>query len=363
VTPRLVYLVGQFQSGGQERQLYYLLKTMDREKLHPAVAVWSHREDDPYNAKIRELGVEIIPFKWKGSFTEKLAGWRRYLLSAKPEVVHSYTFFTNFLAWYGCRGTRAIPIGSVRSGFFRGRRKVGQPIGMLSARFPRTQLFNSRTALDEADRALPPFRPKFRYLVRNGLDLSLFDPAPPDFTDIHLVGIGGLIGLKQWDLVIRAAHLLVKKGTNLRVTIAGEGPERPALERLISDLGMGERVKLNGYTEDIPALIKSATILVHPSNMEGCPNAVMEAMAGGRAVVASPAGDIPYLVEDGVSGFIVPIGDLDPLTDRIERLLAEPDLCTRMGAAGRTIAEREFSLDALVNGTLDVYRKAGWERG
>lgn len=87
---------------------------------------------------------------------------------------------------------------------------------------------------------------------------------------------------------------------------------------------------------------------------------VMEAMACGRAVVATDVGDARRLVQEGRTGFVVPRGDAEGLADRVARLVEDPCLCRRMGEAGRERAEREFGLDRLVDETLAVYRSEGW---
>jgi len=94
---------------------------------------------------------------------------------------------------------------------------------------------------------------------------------------------------------------------------------------------------------------------------EGCLDVVMEAMACGRAVVATDAGDVPYLVEDGKAGFVVRRGDDMTLAARMATLITNLDLCQQMGEAGRARAEREFGLDRLVAETLAAYRAAGWK--
>jgi glycosyltransferase involved in cell wall biosynthesis len=99
---------------------------------------------------------------------------------------------------------------------------------------------------------------------------------------------------------------------------------------------------------------------VHTSDSEGCPNVVMEAMACGRAVVATDAGDVPTLVEDGKTGFVVPRGDEATLLARLVTLMTDHDLCRRMGEAGRAKAEQQFGLDRLVSETLAAYRAMGW---
>jgi glycosyltransferase involved in cell wall biosynthesis len=118
---------------------------------------------------------------------------------------------------------------------------------------------------------------------------------------------------------------------------------------------------LIGYTENISGLLANARFLVHTSDSEGCPNVVMEAMACGRAVVATDAGDVPCLIEDGKTGFVVPRGDEAALLARIITLMTDHDLCRRMGEAGRVKAERQFGLDRLVSETLAAYRAMGWK--
>jgi N,N'-diacetylbacillosaminyl-diphospho-undecaprenol alpha-1,3-N-acetylgalactosaminyltransferase len=115
-----------------------------------------------------------------------------------------------------------------------------------------------------------------------------------------------------------------------------------------------------GARHDIPALLADAAFLVHTAENEGCPNVVLEAMACGRAVIAMDAGDIPYLVEEGHTGFVIRQNDEVALADRIGLLLDDEFLCRRMGEAARATAEREFSLQRLASETLNVYRTAGW---
>jgi len=107
--------------------------------------------------------------------------------------------------------------------------------------------------------------------------------------------------------------------------------------------------------------LKDATFLVHTSDDEGCPNVVMEAMACGRAVVATDAGDVPYMIEDGITGFLVRRGDDSTLVESIVRLMSDNDLTCRMGDSARAKAEEDFGLTHLGTETLAAYRMAGWE--
>jgi glycosyltransferase involved in cell wall biosynthesis len=198
--------------------------------------------------------------------------------------------------------------------------------------------------------------------VRNGLDLERFSCALPAVGGrIRIVGVGSLVPVKRWDRLLRAAVELKQGGFNYLIQIAGDGRLRRMLDQQARDLGIADCVEFLGYTDDIPGLLAHARFLVHTSDSEGCPNVVMEAMACGRAVVATDVGDIPSLVEDGKTGFVVPRGNEAALRARMVTLMTDQDLCRRMGEAGRAKAEQQFGLDRLVSETLAAYRAMGWK--
>jgi len=358
---RILYLVGQLGAGGSERQLWYLLQAMDRERYQPAVAVWNFSEEDVYVGKIRALNVPVYGVSNMPSPAAKLRAFRRLVRQVKPEVVHSYTFYTNFAAYWAARGMRSLPVGSIRCDFTLGTKTSGFCLGRLSARWPRDQICNSSLAAETARRWQGPFAPRRLFVVRNGLDLEQFCSAPSTTNGkIRIVGIGLLKPGKRWDRLVRAAGELKRSGYDFSVRIVGDGVMRGSLKDQAEVLGVADRVEFIRYSDNIPALLTDATFLVHTSDHEGYPNVVMEAMACGRAVVATDAGDVPSLVEDGRTGFIVPRGDNEKLCSRMVTLMKDHDLCRTMGEAGRVQAERLFGLDRVVSETFDAYRAMGW---
>jgi glycosyltransferase involved in cell wall biosynthesis len=176
-----------------------------------------------------------------------------------------------------------------------------------------------------------------------------------------VVGVGSLFPVKRWDRLLVATAALQQQGLNFLVRIVGDGPLRAALLQQVQALGLAECVEFVAYSADIPGLLAEATLLVHTSDSEGCPNVVLEAMACGRAVVATDAGEVPLVVEDGQTGFVVRRGDNATLITRMAALITDRDLCRRMGAAGRAKAEREFGVERLVADTLAAYRAVGWK--
>jgi glycosyltransferase involved in cell wall biosynthesis len=359
---RILYVIGQLGAGGSERQIVSLLEGMDRSHYSPRVAVWNFCEDDTYVSRIRELHVPIHCFSAPQSRVAKLRGLRRLVEHLKPDVVHSYSFYTNFGAWWATRRTKSVAVGAVRSDFITETTSSGILLSSLSARWPRIQMYNSFIAAEKARHARSLFVPQRIFVVRNGLDLGRFRTIPlsPNGST-RIVGIGSLLQTKRWEALLKAAVVLRDHRLDFLIEIAGSGPLRESLERQTQDLGLAGKVKLIGHVEDIPACLANSTFLAHTSDVEGCPNAVMEAMACGRAVVATDAGDIPSLVDDGNTGFVVRRGDDEALVNRMLRLVSDRDLCRRMGEAGRSKAEREFGLNRLVEETLAAYQAAGWE--
>ena len=183
----------------------------------------------------------------------------------------------------------------------------------------------------------------------------------PTNDPVHILGIGYLLPVKRWERLLAAVHKLKQNGFNFLVQIAGNGPLRPELEDKAIALGIADRIQFMGHVADVSNQLAQAAFVVHTADSEGCPNAITEAMACGRAVVATDAGDIASLIENGTTGYVVPRDDTEALVDRMGRLINDLNLCKIMGKAGRAKAEREFRLDRLVEETLAVYRSAGWQ--
>ena len=358
---RILYLIGQLHSGGSERQLYYLVRDMDRSRYRPAVAVWNFSEQDIYVPQIRELGVPIYSFENKFSPHGKLSALRSLIKQLRPEVLHSFSFYLNVVAYWSTRGTQTIALGSMRSALHLDKRVSGWLLGKLSARWPHNQIYNSSEAAKYKSCSKSLFLPKRVFVVPNGVDLQYFRPiTSPAIEPVRILAIGSLVQIKRWDRLLLATAELKRRSLEFSVELAGDGPLRRSMEQQAQELRISERVTFRGYADDIPALLSKASFLVHTSDAEGSPNALIEAMACGRAVVATNVGDVPFLVDDGKTGFVVHHRDNEALAERMATLILDRDLCRRMGEAGRVKAEREFGLDCLVSGTLAAYRSAGW---
>jgi glycosyltransferase involved in cell wall biosynthesis len=189
------------------------------------------------------------------------------------------------------------------------------------------------------------------HVVHCGVDPEVYLPqGPPPHADgeLRILCVGRLVNLKGQSLLVRAASRLRERGVDVRVVLIGDGPKRRELERLARELGVDDRVELLGSVgqAEIRNYYEAADLFCLPSFAEGVPVVLMEAMALERPVVTSMIMGIPELVEDGVSGLVVPPGDLDRLVAALERLAGDPQLRARMGRAGRAKVLAEFDVRA-----------------
>ena len=172
--------------------------------------------------------------------------------------------------------------------------------------------------------------------------------------------VGRLVGGKGHGCFLAAAARLADTPAAVaKFLIVGEGPERAALEAEAGRLGVADgRVLFTGFRGDVPAVLAALDILVLPStDAEVLPLVVMEALAAGRPVVATSVGGVPEMIEDGVSGLLVPPGDADALAEALRRLIKDAPLRARLAGAGRECVERRFTLARMVSETERVYRR------
>jgi glycosyltransferase involved in cell wall biosynthesis len=202
--------------------------------------------------------------------------------------------------------------------------------------------------------------------VHEGVDLAHIEAAPR--ADIHgefwlprhapVVGnVAALVPHKGQRHLIEATALALRQVPDTHVLIAGEGELRESLTHQIREHHLEKHVILAGFRPDVLSLIKGFDLFVMSSVTEGLGTSILDAMACGKAVVATTAGGIPEVVVDGVTGLLVPPRDDHALAGAIVRLLHDPDLRGRMGAAGLARVREYFSAERMVSDTVAVYEQ------
>jgi glycosyltransferase involved in cell wall biosynthesis len=190
--------------------------------------------------------------------------------------------------------------------------------------------------------------------VHNGMpDVAVSSRAFPGQNPVRLVMVARFGPQKDHPTLLRALAQL--QDLPWEVDLVGEGPLTTKTQALAASLGIERRVHFLGQRMDVERILAEAQVSLLVTNWEGFPLAILEAMRAGLPVLASAVGGVGESVRDGQTGFLVPPGEVGPLRDRLRALLTDASLRASMGAEGRAVYEREFTLDHTVTKTLAVY--------
>lgn len=184
---------------------------------------------------------------------------------------------------------------------------------------------------------------------------------PPQAIVVGMVA--QLIARKGHRYLINAVAALRNAYPDLRVLFFGRGPLQQELESAVVQAGLADVIRFAGFRNDLPQWLGGLDILAHPADMEGLGVSLLQASAAGVPIITSRAGGLPEAVADNVSGLLIPPADVAALTQALRRLLDDAELRRQMGEAGRARILAEFSIDAMVEGNLAVYRQVLAERG
>jgi glycosyltransferase involved in cell wall biosynthesis len=176
--------------------------------------------------------------------------------------------------------------------------------------------------------------------------------------DRFVVGwIGRMTAIKRVPDILAAFKALLDRGVQATLCLVGDGPDRDAIEQFASELGIVRDVLFVGYQRDVAPYYAFFDVLLLPSANEGTPVVAIEALAAERPVVATRVGGVPDVVDDNESGFLVDVGDVEALTDRLEQLAGDPELRARLGKTGRERVIPRYRVERLVDDVDALYRE------
>ena len=357
--PRILLLVTLAETGGAQTYVASLLPMLAQ---HFDVAVAAHGSG-PLRERAQAAGVRFIQLQHVRRPLRPLRDFRGLLeltvlvRRERPHIVHVNSAKAGALgrlaAWlarvpirvYTVHGWSFTAHGGTSSAVYRVAERALRPLTTMTicvAESERRAGLEAGTC-DEATTVV----------IRNGVELPSAAAVESRSGPYRLVTVGRLQAPKDPLTLVRALGELGGPG---EAVIAGDGPDRPAVEGEVRRLGLQSVVRLAGERDDVGELLAKADLFVLSSRSEGLPLSILEAMATGLPVVASRVGGVPELVVDGETGLLVPPGDPHALAAAIERLLDDPALRRRLGTAGRTRVSEHFDLASARRAHLDLYR-------
>lgn len=353
---RVMFLVTSMPVGGAETLLVNLVRRLDRSRFRPEVTCLKER--GPLG---EELAAEVpihhglTSGKWDLRVLPRLA---RLLRQRRIDAVVTVgagdkMFWGRLAAWLA--GVPVIASALHSTGWPDG---VGRLNRLLT---PITDAFIG-VAKPHGEHLVENERfPAERvHVIPNGVDTTRF--APLDSVsglreELSLGLTAPIVGIlaalrpeKNHELFLECALRVRRQIGDAQYVVIGDGPRRGDLEQLASQLGIAESVHFLGNRSDVPSVLAEIDVLALTSHNEANPVSILEGMSVGKPVVATDVGSVHETVADGQTGYLVPAGDVDRLADRLVELLTEPVKAAEMGARGREVVARHWSLDAMVAG-------------
>jgi len=359
-------MLTNFNIGGTERQVANLVSGIDSSCFDLHLACFSNSGE--LQQEIEHLQIPRPEFKISrlyGAETFRQAGrLAHYIRRNHIQIVHSYGFYPNVFAIPAARLAGSSIIASIRD-TGDGLTPIQRRIQKLVCRMADCVLVNAeairKTLIDEG------YRPDNIVVIRNGLNLPAFRKRHDGGKVRHSLGLPPLARmvlvfarlnrLKGVDYFLDAAALVTKSFPDVYFVIAGGGAHRKALEERTARLGLASRVIFTGFRTDIPDLLSEAELSVLPSLSEGLSNSLLESMASGVPAIATRVGGNSEVIEDGVTGLLVPPRDARSLADAMSLILGNPGLAAGLGEAGPRRAEKYFSMERAISETEQLYRK------
>jgi sugar transferase (PEP-CTERM/EpsH1 system associated) len=375
--PHLIaHVIHRLDVGGMENGLVNLLNRMPTEAYRHAIICMTDYTDFSQRLQRDDVRLYSLHKREGKDLGVHLRLWR-LLRQLRPAIVH-----TRNLAALEAQVTAAVAGVRVRV-----HGEHGWDVGDTDGSNPRNRRLR-RWVRPLVSQYIALSRHQMGYLeeqigvaharlnqVCNGVDTARFRPSPAGadrraplpagLAAADTLTIGAVMRMQpvKAPVELARAFLLLRDSVpamfpRLRLVLVGDGPLRQtAIERLTA-AGVAERVWLPGARDDVPELMRAMDLFVVPSLAEGICNTILEAMATGLPVIATDVGGNPDLVQPGATGSLVPAGKPEALAEAMAAVLSDDAQRQHMGQAARARAEREFSLEAMVQGYLQVYHKA-----
>ncbi len=348
-----------------------LAKFLNKEKFTPVLACSSYPQLDKWCEKFEKEEIKVIRINVKHKHDIRhYHRLKKIIKDEEIDILHAHVW--NPASCRYALALKKIPIittehdpfklGSVKNFFKKSTLKNIRKIVTVSG--------NNKKILEDL---FPQHKDKMT-VIHNGIDTSwwksqLLRLADEDYSEIKrklfhankdtliISTIAELHERKGHKYLIEALKKIIDQFPNVKLVLIGEGPEREKIESLIEKLDLKRHVILTGRQKEIPKLLKSSDIFCLPSRREAFGLVNAEAMITGLPVVASKAGGIPEIVEDGVTGFIVEKENSEALTNALVKLIKSPEKRLQMGQAGKERVLKEFDAKVMAKKYEDLYEK------
>lgn len=358
---RICYVIPSLDRGGTERQLVNLVAGLS--EMYD-LRVLCAREAGALASEVGRF-CDVQPLRLSSGWDPRAPYRMQEAFEAwGPDLVHSFMFGFDYSVNIAARKVGVSVVVSSRRQLATWKKPRHIRTQKRANRLVDCIVANSRAVAEFASKQEDEPLDKFRVIL-NGIDGDAYASyaAPAAVAERLSIPEGrkvvGMVAnfspVKDHALFLRCASDLAGRRDDLHFLFVGDGPLRETIEAEIDAAGLTDRFTITTATEGLGGLYGLLSVSVLCSKSEGCPNAVMEAMAAGRPVVAAKVGGIPELIEDGVTGRLIDSRLPSDFADAIASILDDPDEAERLGCAAAISARENLSVDAMIQGYASLY--------
>lgn len=340
---KIALFISSLQKGGSERVMVNLAEYFNSSK-YEVILVTQYKRDNEYDVPngvkriYSEPDLNELPGNRIGNFVVRYKALRRIWKEHKPDVIMSFLGKNNMMAIITSAFLPVKVAVSVRGEptmEYEGR--LMQMISKLLFGFADAVILQTK----QAKEFFPKRVKKKAVVLPNPLNEAFIGRIPAKSRQDLVTAVGRLDENKNFAMLIRAFSSIADEFPNTRLVIYGEGESRKKLEALIRENKMQDRISLPGVVSDVASHIESSKVFVLTSNTEGMPNSIMEAMALGIPVISTdcPCGGPAELIESGVNGILVPVGDAQKLSEALREVLGNPEYAQSLGENAHKITK------------------------
>jgi glycosyltransferase involved in cell wall biosynthesis len=353
----VLFLIHSLGHGGSERQLAGYARNIDRKLFTPHVAsiVGGFRAEE-----MQAEGIPVIQLPLRGLFAPNILrvarALRKYIRENKIRIVHAFDYGPSLFGVAVGRSSGVIALSSQR--FYMDSVPPKYQVAVLASHWLGHGVVTNSEGLKRYVHDKLKYPTSRIDVCPNGLNTQVFCPEPREHSvDAPVIGtVCVLRREKNLGQLIEAFSQIRARSPGAKLLIVGSGPEESNLKAAGAHLGLADSATFLPSVSDVTRAMRNIDIFVHPSLSEGMPNAVMEAMACGCAVVASRVGGTPDLIEHGVHGLLVQPGDAVGLAEQMAALIDQPELRLRIAKAGSERIRTEFSIEASCRRLESIYQ-------
>jgi glycosyltransferase involved in cell wall biosynthesis len=357
---KIVHFINSGGYYGAEKVLLNLLPEIDHNKFSISVGIMTplKSEGARLGHDLAERGIIVDFLNIEGKFSIKIIlKIFQYLIHEKPDLVHFHGYKATIYGGLICKVRRYPYVITYHAEAFKSDIKkiyfTLEDIFLKRAQklFPVSEQIKNELIKRKVDKRKinvihnginDPITSCEKKIVKNSIK-----------KDLTILSVGRLEQIKNHFLIIKSIKDLIVEHSNLKLTIAGDGPKKDEINATVKNLNLKNKVQISGYVNDVNSLYHAADIFVIASSSEGSPISLLEAMAHSLPIIATNVGSIPTMIRDQKEGLLIEANDQNALTKVLKRFINDRELAERCGLNAR----KRFEKDYIIKNTADKFTK------